>query len=139
MYPNFIKTSPRVLEICDQLTASSGDVEDNNWPSVSCLVRRHSLSLLNRSPPPGSISADLLGTIKYNKFENQANQLRSSIKDLAEVISDYNSCHSIMDSSSDDDTTKPTAKEKKKGRKRGRVTSPVLVNGSKKANIANNQ
>ena len=102
---------------------------DTDWPSVTSLVRRHSLSLTNRTPEKGSLAEDLL-KMNYPSLKSRTSQLRSSIKDLSETLSDFNSC---IESSSDEDNLKEV-KMSKKGQKRVRKGSPFKENMNKKLN-----
>ena len=108
-------------------------LSNTDWPSVSNLVRRHSLSLLNRSPNSGSLAEELLGT-KFERLNTQTILLRNSIKDLTDTVSNYNSCQSTADSSSDEDTGKALEAVKKKGKKRSLQASPNLREQQKKVN-----
>ena len=111
----------------------SVEEDSNDWPSVSNLVRRHSLSLLNRSPYKGSLADDLLNRGKA-QFDAQTTLLRSSIKDLTDVISDYNSCQSIAESSDTDSSIKEVPGfVRKKGKKRNRKQTPEKKIGLEKS------
>ena len=61
------------------------------WPLYEAedLARRNSLSLLNRTPPPNSLAADLLG-VPNTKAKHLSTL--SAVRDLAETLSDFNSC-----------------------------------------------
>ena len=84
------------------------------------LARRHSLSLLNRTPPPGSLSAELLsipGPLTKKASTNQVTL--AAVKDIMESLSDFNSCRSYPSSSDSSDLEKkPSVKGSKKRRKR---------------------
>ena len=58
------------------------------------LVRRNSLSL--RSPPAGSLAAEILttGTATSDQHYAQANRILSSLKEMSERYSDFGSCYS---------------------------------------------
>ena len=58
------------------------------------LVRRNSLSL--RSPPAGSLAAEILttGTATSDQHYAQANRIQSSLKEMSERYSDFGSCYS---------------------------------------------
>ena len=75
------------------------------------LARRHSLSLLNRTPPPGSLADDLL-QLPVPRPLSTHHGLLNNIKDLAESLSDFNSCRSL--SSSDDTDLETSSSSKKK-------------------------
>ena len=63
-------------------------VPDEAHASNVQLVRRHSISIINRTPPEKSIASEILNTPLVSVRKN----LMSSIKDLQEVLSDFNSC-----------------------------------------------
>ena len=65
-------------------------------PSREELVRRHSHSSLNRTPPPGSLVAEILD-IKYPSLALTASSIFSNIYEIQESLTDFNSC---LDSSS---------------------------------------
>ena len=76
------------------------------WPTFNAeeLARRRSLSLLNRTPPRGSLAADLLDhpentRVIATKAPLQTQRLISSVKDLTESLSEMNSCKSSPSSS----------------------------------------
>ena len=74
------------------------------WPIYQAedLARRHSLSLLNRTPPPNSLAADLLG-VPTTKATN-LNTL-SEVRSISETLSDFNSCISSDGSEADNKET----------------------------------
>ena len=102
-----------------------------NWAehTEERLVRRYSLSLTNRTPPKNSLAADILGA-HSNQISMQGamvnKNLMSSIKDLQEAISDFNSCQSTLDESSASEEScrdlkipaETTSKKKRKRRQR---------------------
>ena len=77
----------------------SSDTDDH-------FVRRHSISLSGRTPPRNSIAADILAKPSHNLNSNKS--LLTSIKDLQEALSDFNSCNSTLDSSASSDCTSET-------------------------------
>ena len=107
--------------------------ESTDWPSVTNLVRRHSLSLRNRSPHKGSLAEDLLNFDKV-RLGAQTSLLKSSINDLTDVTSDFNSCQSPINSSDTDSSIKDiTGFVRKKGKKRVRKRTPDQKNSPKKS------
>ena len=113
------------------------------WPvhSDSDLLTKHSISLMDRTPPSGSIAADILG-VNYPKLPlRNTNSLMSSIKDLTETLSDFNSCNSTLESSSgwEEDTKseaeKTTPTSRKQIKKRKRRKTPGKKEFLKKANM----
>ena len=107
------------------------DTLGTDWPSVETLVRRHSLSLVNRSPDAGSLAEDLLSF----KLKNQRSLLRDSIKDLSDVVLNFNSCQSTFDSSSEEEANENKSKKSKRGKKRGVKSPPSSDNLRKKQNV----
>ena len=110
-------------------------MEPHDWSedTEEVMVRRYSLSL--RTPPRNSLAADILG-VQQPQDGHQVNQqhvqqaplmaksIMSSIKDLQEALSDFNSCQPTVDdsgSSSDScenlkNSTSARQKRKKKSR-----------------------
>ena len=60
-----------------------------NFPSNYDLVRRHSVSLSNRTPPPGSLAADLM---QPGQAFSRTQLIVDDLKDLTDRLSDFNSC-----------------------------------------------
>ena len=99
----------------------------DDFPDSETVVRRHSVSLTNRTPPRLSLAADILDSRPNLKFSSN---LMASITDLQDQLSEFNSCQELSDSSqgsSDDDTQQKdssswnkSASEKKKDKKRKR-------------------
>ena len=82
-------------------------------PSISDsdqqFVRRYSLSLLNRSPPAGSVAADILDTVAQTPIQAliQTKSIMDEFKGIkfsSERYSDFGSCVSDSSRSSGDDT-----------------------------------
>ena len=72
------------------------------------LATRHSKSLLNRTPPPGSLSAELLTPsqpIGHSMFKPQPKNkvLISNIRDISETLSDFISNRSSLSLSDESD------------------------------------
>ena len=137
--------SNTVEPVSDVLTAAVVNADAHALPEVTCatpsplpdwstrniqwhedndieeqVVRRYSLSLCNRTPPRNSLAADILGTKKIS-LTNKS--LMSSIKDMQEVLSDFNSCQSTLgdSTSSTDDLEKSetVSTSRKKRKKKG--------------------
>ena len=71
----------------------SSNIEYSHSESFSLvpqLVRRHNISILDRSPPPNSIAAQLLASSNLTKINSKA--LLSDIADIRSSLSDFNSC-----------------------------------------------
>ena len=69
---------------------------DRFFRSSEDVVRRHSISLTNRTPPRTSIAADILASSK--PFQNTKLAV-DELKDLTEKLSDFNSCISDSEGS----------------------------------------
>ena len=101
------------------------------WPSFDRedLARRHSLSLLNRTPPPNSLAEELLGS-NLLKEPSKNLALMNSIRDLTESLSEFNSCISTSEGSESE------ASFSKRGlKKRKRKKTPDKQELFKKANL----
>ena len=96
-------------------------------------VRRHSISLTDRTPPGNSLAADILGKNVLGKMS-----LMSSIKDLQDVLSDFNSCNSTLYSSSSEsespDLKNKTVSTNRNKRKKKAKTDLVRGDFLKKKN-----
>ena len=115
----------------------------DDFPDSETVVRRHSVSLTNRTPPRHSLAADILGSRPNLKFSSN---LMASITDLQDQLSEFNSCQELSDSSqgsSEDDTkqedllgwNKSTSDKKKdKKRKRKLALTPGKEHFLKKQN-----
>ena len=91
------------------------------WPAFEAedLARRHSLSLLNRTPPEGSLAAQLLDP----SLSLVPRSLISNIKDITASLSDFNSCISSTSDNSESESKEsfkdlPTVGIKKRKRKK---------------------
>ena len=76
-------------------------------------MRRNSLSLLERSPCPKSLAAELLGTMPRLTMRTSKSILKN-IADITETLSDFNSCAESLgesSSSSSDESEPPLDKE----------------------------
>ena len=71
-------------------------LKSSDFPSNSVLVRRHSLSLMDRTPPPNSIAADVLGS---NLSFQAAKALWTKIAEVQDSLSDFKSSVSSASSS----------------------------------------
>ena len=98
----------------------------NSYSSRTDLVRRNSLSLFDRSPPPKSLAAEILGTQSSSLTLKTSKSILSSIADIQDSLSDFNSCvdsTSELSSSSDEAEDNPekdnfkTANQKKREKK----------------------
>jgi hypothetical protein len=78
-------------------------------PSTSTLIRRHSISLLERTPPMGSLAAELLVTTTPRHDLSRTNSMINELRSMAENLSDFGSC--LSDSSGDDSLADGVDKE----------------------------
>ena len=74
-------------------------------------VRRHSLSL--RTPPPGSLASDILGSSSMLKAQTLIEEVRS----MSEQLTDFGSCYSSSFSSEDEEKNQKEQKKKRKASK----------------------
>ena len=98
----------QVLDHVKPTGTADWSVRDIDW---SCdtddnFVRRHSISLSGRTPPRNSIAAEILANPSQHLISNKS--LLTSIKDMKEALSDFNSCNSTLDSSSSSDCASET-------------------------------
>ena len=85
------------------------------------LARRNSLSLLNRTPPYGSLASELLGLDKEDTTQQllaRAEKSLLNVKELTETLSNYNSCVSSLPSSSSGENSETENSPKLKGLKK---------------------
>ena len=112
-------------------------------PSNSSVVRRHSLSMINMTPPKDSIAADILGTFPPRPDLLKTKSMLNELETLTERLSDFGSC--LSSSSSDDQSGEEnldtggfkTMNEKKRNKKKKRKLklTPGKESFFKKANI----
>ena len=114
---------PAANQELDTFENSAPQFSIDDFPDCDTVVRRHSVSLTNRTPPRHSLAADILGSRPKLGITST---LMSSIADLQDQLSEFNSCQSSP-SSSDEETQQKdpqnwnkSAKEKKKDKKRKR-------------------
>ena len=74
------------------------ETPDINLLTDEQLVRRNSLSL--RSPPPGSLAAEILSTGKENEHFTKAKSIIDNLMEIADRYSDFVSCKSSDDTDS---------------------------------------
>ena len=72
-----------------QTSFQAAFTELDMFPSDKEVIRRHSISLIDRTLPPNSIAADILG--KHSSL-TAAKTLLAQITDMKESLSDFNSC-----------------------------------------------
>ena len=121
---------------------NSAETLEMNNESIDQLVRRHSLSLKNRTPPQNSLAADLLNTPREN-LEKTANII-GEIKSMTDRLSDFASC---ISSDSDDletndekgyefDEFKTVTERRRQKRNKRKQRSPIQEKLQKKPNLA---
>ena len=98
---------------------------------IENLVRRHSLSLLNRTPPSNSLAADLLKAPPRADFQ-KTSEIIEDLKNMTGRLSDFASCISSSDASNDDSIDEKeendgfkTVKERKRNKKCKRKFKPT--------------
>ena len=109
------------------------------------MVRRHSLSLTDRTPPGSSLAAEILGVVTPRP---DLSKTKSLVNDIKDCISDFGSCVSELSDSgennADDSEDKNyegegfqnvSERKKKKKNKRKRLT-PAKEDFMKKTNLA---
>ena len=103
------------------------------WPTFNAedLARRNSLSLLNRTPPRGSLAAELLGPHTSPVSASNHSAL-SNIRDIMESLSDFNSC---LSSTTDDSENENQAIPKDAFRKRKRKKTTNKAECVKKVDL----
>ena len=101
------------------------------WPTFEReeLARRHSLSLLDRTPHKGSLADELLEPIVK---QPKTQELMDNLRKLTETLSDFNSC--ISSSESSDHESLPTNAPQGR-KKRKRIKSPGQKEHLKKGNF----
>ena len=108
------------------------------------MVRRHSLSIIDRTPPGSSLAAEILGTVTTRPDFAKS---KSLVNDLKDCISDFGSCVSELSDSTednaDDSEEKDSDKEgfrneserKKKRRNKRKRLTPTKEDFMKKPNL----
>ena len=139
---NILETSA-VDHKVESFKTSAHQFNLEDFPDYETVVRRHSVSLTNRTPPRHSLAADILGSRPHLGITSG---LMASISDLQDQLSEFNSCQELSDSSqgsSEDDTkqedllswNKSTSNKKKdKKRKRKLALTPGKEHFLKKQN-----
>ena len=74
------------------------------------LARRHSISLINRTPPHQSLAAEIMGTCNSTSRERS----RLLVNEITECLSDFNSCISDFSSDKSSDENDDKVKEVEK-------------------------
>ena len=71
--------------------------------STTDLVRRHSMSLLDRTPPGGSLADELLSTQVSRPGFLKAKSMLADLKDMDDRLSEFGSCKSTSSESGGDE------------------------------------
>ena len=74
----------------------------SDFPTSEELVRRHSVSLSNRTPPSGSIAAQILSS---EQILSKTKLMVNECKVISDQLSDFNSCVSELSSDGSDEFT----------------------------------
>ena len=116
------------------------DLADRLFPNRNPVVKRHSIYICNRTPPPKSIAADILSSGSF--LIESSRSILTSIEGIQEALSDFNSAKEELidradDSSSHEDidinlrvNLKPKSRRKKK--KKLKEISPEKNKSAKK-------
>ena len=81
--------------------ANFGPNRLKEFPSANTLVRRHSISLTNRTPPRNSVADELLAT---STVTSQLLKTRDDLKELSDRMSEFSSCVSSSQANSSDES-----------------------------------
>ena len=103
--------------------------------SNEVLARRNSLSLCNRTPPPGSMADELLNSEKEGHHLTKVKSMLSDIKDMAERFSDFASCESLSDGNETDKYDGFQLHGRKKRKKQKMSPTPTKDYFLKKPNL----
>ena len=94
-----IKTPPTQVPLCPSTSITHFQASEiSSFPTSPDLVRRHSLSLTDRTPPHESLAADILGK---DRTSLAVKSILASISDMQETLSDFNSCAESLGEGSD--------------------------------------
>ena len=91
-------------------------------PSAADIVRRHSISIINRTPPKNSIAEDLLQTESRRHSLLRSASLLEEVKDLTEQLSEFGSCISSDESDKESFTSVNEKFSNKKKKRKLKVT-----------------
>lgn len=91
--PSFLAAQETFLEL---------ESKTSNFPSSGTIARRHSLSIIDRTPPRNSLASELLQFETSRPDFHRTKAVMSELKELTQRLSDFESCVSHNSSSSDD-------------------------------------
>ena len=139
---NILEQAKESLAAERSVNINSAETLEINNQSIDQLVRRHSLSLKNRTPPQNSLAADLLNTPREN-LEKTANII-GELKSMTDRLSDFASC---ISSDSDDletndekgyefDEFKTVTERRRQKRNKRKQRSPIQEKFQKKPYLA---
>ena len=126
------------------------DMVCNQFPENEVVVRRHSISLCNRTPPPKSIAAEILNP--KLSFTNTSQKIISQIADIQDALSEFEKVpycsakEELSDSSAssssdflDTQFQSQSSKSKVKKKKKRKIaeTSPANKHSPKKRDLRN--
>ena len=103
------------------------------------LARRHSISLINRTPPKHSLAAELLDSPSARPSLQKTKSVINELKDLTDRLSEFGSCISSPDTSVSDNADEENdshikSKNQKKKKRKHKVT-PYKDSFLKKPNL----
>ena len=115
-------------------------------PTNQEVARRHSISIINRTPPRNSVAHELLSP---HLIKDQLQRVQSAMKDLKDLndkLSDFGSCVSNQSSSSNEESEEDTTpnlnsnnfngKRRRKRNKRKLKVTPVKEDFLKRPNLS---
>ena len=108
------------------------------FPENELVARRHSISLCNRTPPSKSLAAEILEN--RSNFTESSKNILSSMLDLQEVLSEYNSAReerSDTEVSSENESLKNESANFSPGKVKKKKKKRKLVDISPVDNVAN--
>ena len=118
------KEAPGSSNFQDFASASSSSIL-GDIVSTCQLVRRHSMSIIDRSPPTNSLAAELLASSNLTRISRQ--NIMSDIADIQGSLSEFNSC---IESSEESSST--SENEVDKNLKNENIVKHVTMNDKKR-------
>ena len=110
---------PTTRELAPSAAVETWNNEPSDWSVITNeeVARRHSISLSGRTPPRNSLAKELLAS-QDPILKPRNNTLMASIKDIQDVLSDFNSCNSTLDPSSTSSDEIAAVREEKNGKRK---------------------
>ena len=118
------KEAPGSSNFQDFASASSSSIL-GDIVSTCQLVRRHSMSIIDRSPPTNSLAAELLASSNLTRISRK--NIMSDIADIQGSLSEFNSC---IESSEESSST--SENEVDKNLKNENIVKHVTMNDKKR-------